>query len=156
MQIKKTIIFVVALLFVMSCAAGNAAEKLPYWVGEAKYLDADNTCVYVDGHQGTDEYIDLTSLVVDIYDPPQYQISANMILVDEYGNKRILPETWLYKYNSNLADRRMYAKYNNKWNYIPQPPYGCEANSNGVRPGGELIWWISYNMDFYGDTSRIR
>jgi hypothetical protein len=155
MKIKKVLILM-TLIFTMSCGFGSAEQKLPYWLPEIKYLDGNNTCIYVDCHHGIDKYVDMSSIVVNVYDPPQYQISANMIFVDEYGNKKIIPETWLYKYNSDFDGRRMYVKYNNKWNYIPQPPYGCEADSNGVRPGGELVWWISYNIDFYGDPSRMK
>lgn len=145
------------LLCVLSlCPHLSYAAELPSWVGAHPYYQGDQNYVLVQGYHGSDMYVDVSSITSKLYEPPLYEISAVVMIVDpQMGTQRFVTETWRYTYDPQYERRRMYVwgDQENDWKYVPK--FGdkgeCMANTVLVRPGGEFAWWQCYRMNFYYD-----
>ena len=106
------------------------------------------------GVRGMDIYVDVSSIVSKLYRPPEYEISAVVMIVDPSSDtQQFITHTWHYYYDVQYERRRMYVwdEQQHDWNYIPKFMENgeCSANTVLVRPGGEFVWWRCYRMNFY-------
>ncbi len=100
--------------------------------------------------------MDKSSVAVQKYAPPDYQIAVNVMRVsfttngfdlDLLNSPRIY-ETKTHYYYYNWDSRRMYRLISdNKYDYIP--PVGDYASNSSVIEG-ELAFYIAYHVKFYG------
>ena len=137
-----------------------SAAKLPSWVSENDYLNGDDNYILVNVHRQGDipqnvsrNYLDVSSVNVEYYDPPEYKINWQGIIID-YTGKRTgrYSATCRYIWSEYESDRRMYMKDLQKndgsWELII--PTDTSVHIRSIRKGGEIAWYICYGMDFYG------
>ncbi|WP_051598471.1 hypothetical protein [Selenomonas ruminantium] len=121
------------------------------------YLNGDRNWVLVNAKQGMAWYMDKSSVAVQKYAPPNYQIAVNVVTVslssngfelDLINSPRVY-ETETHYYYYNWDSRKMYRldTMANKWNYMP--PVGDYASTSHVIEG-ELAFYAAYHMKFYG------
>lgn len=111
------------------------------------YLDTNHNLLLCGGHMGTGWYVDKTSLVVQEYNPPKYQIAVNVVSVSnmDRGSQSVQVNTVYYRYNWDT--RKMYVLYDGTWHYLP--PVGSMAET-GHEFSGEMAFYLAYHMKFYG------
>ncbi len=134
------------ILFVGCCFLCSTA-----WAsGYPDYLNGDRNFLLCGGHMGVGWYVDKSSLVVQQYNPPVYQIAVNVLIVEnaDRGNTapfRVDTEEFLY----NWDERAMYrwGEKSSAWHYVP--PVGSMAET-GHHFAGEMAFYIAYHMKFYG------
>lgn len=134
------------MLFVVCCFLCSTA-----WAsGYPDYLNGDRNFLLCGGHMGVGWYVDKSSLVVQQYNPPVYQLAVNVLIVEDADRGNTVPsrmETKEYLYNWD--ERTMYCWWDEKsaWQYIR--PVGCMAET-GHFFAGEMAFYIAYRMKFYG------
>lgn len=145
MKIRR-VLQVVILLICCSIASIAFASGYP------DYLGGNRNLLFCGGHMGTGWYVDKTSLVVQEYNPPKYQIAVNVLQVNDAdrGNTSYSVHTVYWRYDWNT--RKMYRSntgYNN-WHYVP--PTGSLAET-GHEFSGEMAFYLAYHMKFYGSKT---
>lgn len=139
-RILTTMLFAVCFFF---CGTASAS-------GYLDYLNGDRNFLLCGGHMGIGWYVDKSSLVVQKYNPPVYQIAVNVLFVEDADRGNTVPsrvETEEFLYNWN--DRAMY-RWGEKsftWGYVR--PLGCMADTRH-HFAGEMAFYIAYHMKFYG------
>ena len=121
------------------------------------YLNGDPNWIMVNAKQGVAWYMDRSSVAVQKYEPPNYQIAINVVRVSlssngfdlDLVNSPIIHETETHYYYYNWDSRKMYAldRRTNQWGYMP--PVGTYASTSHVIEG-ELAFYVAYHMKFYG------
>lgn len=127
------------------------------------HLNGNPNYICVDGHMGTAWYVDRSSLVNQMYNPPQYILAINVVRArsayddeDDFYNggkgKIVGVTTYRFFYNWNL--RRMYVDRRtgaNDWRYLS--PNGSWAETGVAMPAGEMAFALAYNLRFYGSRA---
>jgi len=86
----KLNVWLLVMLLLLPSAAGQAGSMYPDTLGNGNY-------VCVDGGMGVGTYVDRSSVVVQQYNPPNYQIAINVVRIafsDEYWR---MHETYIYR-----------------------------------------------------------
>lgn len=91
------------------------------------------------GRMGTGLYVDKTSTVNEIYDPPYYKLAANVIAYDWDHNKEYSVETRYYEYNINTG--AIYV--NNKGPYYDRPRTNTSSKQRLVEEA-KIVWKAVY------------
>ena len=155
---RALFVFLLYLIMIPAiCLASDSKRPLPPWA-QYTYLNGNTNYVFLDIDRGIYSYLDVASVVIKRYDPPVYEISA--IIVSNSPDK---PEetlifsttTWKYIWSDYASDRVMFYKddlYHPDWTSIDAPPSTTSATTTTCRPGGEMAWWISYRIDFWGNS----
>lgn len=137
-------------LIILSSASISQASNYP------KHLNGDPNWVLVNAHQGVAWYMDKSSVAVQKYAPPDYQIAVNVMRVSfttngfdlNLLNSPQIYETETHYYYYNWDSKRMYKLgSDNKWHYMT--PVGDYASTSSVVEG-ELTFYTAYRMKFYG------
>ena len=139
---KKVIISFMAA--VMLFLLPSAVLAGPY----NEYLNGDTNFKICDGHMGMAWYVDLSSLNVNMYNPPEYIIGINVLTVDADNNYDVKKTTtYIFKYN--YTDQTMYVENTDTgiWRYLPEG--GSWAQTGVVQPAGEIAFEAAYGMPFY-------
>ena len=130
-------------------------------VASARYCDlypthiaGNKNYIFVDGHMGTAWYVDRSTLNVIRYAPPNYNITIDVVSVDNAnnGNTTIAHRSkFLFGYEFN--SHSMYFAPNNQsdWRYLN--PRGPWSATGIVMPAGEMAFFLAYNMTFYGSRA---
>ncbi len=154
-RLKITILTVAVLLLPSSAAFANFYPAT---------LDNGNL-VWVDGGMGMGCYADRTSVVVEQYEPPNYQIAISLVSVsfsDEYWRQH---ETYVggpYKIGKSLLLRFRYNWDRKSIAYIRKDCWRdwninrdyCHADGNPLIPNAAEVAFVSaYNMQFFGDKT---
>lgn len=149
----KTVFRIAMMLCVcLLCAHVSFAEEP--WFSAERYYQGDPNYVLVQERQEVRMYVDVSSIVSKIYEPPEYEISAVVMVVGpQPGAQRFLTETWHYHYDPQYRNRQMFVWDEQRGDWRRVPKFGdadsVTANTVLVRPGGEFVWWKCYQMDFY-------
>lgn len=128
-------------------------------------LDNGNL-VLVDAHRGVGTYADRSSVVVQKYSPPDYQIAINVISVifseDYYGVQKTYRKgpytkdkvsTHYFRYNWNRKSVA-FLNYMNVWVDWDINRDNCHADGDPFVPNtAETAFVSAYNMRFYGNTN---
>ena len=136
-KILLLVSFLCTLLF-----AGTVMASYP------DYLGGNRNLLLCGGHMGIGWYVDKTSLVVQEYNPPVYQIAVNVLSVPnaDRGNTSFDTHTVYWRYHWDT--RKMYRlDENGTWQYVP--PVGSMAQT-GHEFSGEMAFYLAYHMKFYG------
>lgn len=118
------------------------------------YLNGDTNFVRIDSHYNDAYYLDRSSIYVRKYEPPKYEIVANICSVKNayFGNTEIADiQTTEFKYDISKKNKwKMYYSYPSRtdWYYI-NPKY-TYANNGIVLPAGEMCFYLEYRIPFYG------
>jgi len=133
---KKTRMLLLLLVMVLVSTSIASAE---YPV----HLNGDRNYILCDGHHGIGYYVVADSLNSEVYNPPYYQISINVIAV---------PDADRGKTEIRHVDRRTYGYY---WNEKKMYLNGHYLNPNGSRAdgatkirAGEIAFELAYNIQF--------
>lgn len=136
---KKISIISVVLLLLLSTTAFAG----PY----QNYLNDDPNLPLCDGHMGTAWYVDLSSAVVNLYNPPHYIIGVNVITVDADAGY-VVKGTKAYQFKYNYNTQQMYVMDSTgNWQYIRHN--GSWAECGVVEPAGKIAFQQAYNTPFY-------
>ena len=140
---KRMLTMMIFIGCIFLCSTAGAS-------GYPDYLNGDRNFLLCGGHMGVGWYVDKSSLVVQQYNPPVYQIAVNVLTVEDAdrGNTapyRVDTEEFLY----NWDERAMYrwGEKSSAWHYVP--PVGSMAET-GHHFAGEMAFYIAYHMKFYG------
>lgn len=119
-----------------------------------KYLNGDRNYVLVDGTQGTAWYAVRNSLNVERYNPPNYIISINIVVVDnaDRGNTKI----------RGSKIHRFYYDWEFKKAYIQADDGSLsmlDPNAKGFRrtamaDRAEIVFYLAYKKKFWGSCSE--
>ncbi len=140
-------------LFPAACFAGNSYPDT---------LDNGNL-VLVDAHMGTGVYVDRSSVVVQKYAPPNYQLAINTIAVtfsDTYWKEH---QTYLngpytmgkvitqyFRYNWDRKAVAHYNSYTGSWRAWNIHRDNCHADGNPFVPNAaETAFVAAYHMRFF-------
>ena len=121
-------------------------------------LKNDPNYIYYGGAgTGISFFLDKTSINVNKYEPPVYIIAfINMSYSAGFPKggtpESVSPKTVWYKYNYD--SRKMYLGRQNvdgilSWEYIDPQEVNLNSTLNSVVTGGELAFYLAYNMSFY-------
>ncbi|WP_314093968.1 hypothetical protein [Selenomonas noxia] len=155
---RKTLqTLLLTMLIMLPCLIVNAEDIYPETMDTGNYI-------LVDGGMGEGIYADKSSVSVQTYDPPNYQIAINVVFVDfsddfwrqhqTYigGPYKIKgPSTLYFRYN---WDRKSvsYLTRNGWMDWNINRDY-CHADGNPLIPlCAEVAFVSAYNMRFYNDT----
>ncbi|MDQ0202856.1 hypothetical protein [Pectinatus haikarae] len=133
--------FITAILIIL---AASVASANPY----NEYLNGDPNFKLCDGHMGIAWYVDLSSLNVNLYNPPEYIIGINIISAnsdDNYAIQKIM--TYRFKYNYDRQAMYFEKPVTGEWKYIP--PDESWANTGVVQSAGEIAFRQAYGIPFY-------
>lgn len=116
-----------------------------------------NYIYYGGAGTGISFFLDKTSINVNKYEPPVYIIAfINMSYSAGFPKggtpESVSPKTVWYKYNYD--SRKMYLGRQNvdgilSWEYIDPQEVNLNSTLNSVVTGGELAFYLAYNMSFY-------
>ena len=140
---KTLILFLISVLISSTTFAASFADK---------FLDGDSRYIEVGGSMGNGFFIDRESVDVELYDPPIYIISMEMILVSGRSKLHSQPVSISFKYD--YENRKIY-KFDQNGNefYIDPDVYYGEGTGYQI-PAAELAFAIAYNLKFYGNMDQ--
>lgn len=158
MKVKIIALFVMAFMALGSCTA-FAHHINPYQT----YLNGDPNFIMCGAHMGVACYVKKSSVVVQNYDPPNFEIYVETIVADfqdyddqlakaglEYKLGKLTSH--LYRYNSNSMRMIEYLPSEGKWHYIK--PVGSMAETGHWYPG-EMAYYIAFHQKFYGSRQWL-
>ena len=90
-------------------------------------------------------YLQKSSLVVQKYDPPKYNIKITVITADR---KNRITDTQTVTFYYSYDRRRMYRYVDGKWEYLSSTNKDVEASK--WRDIGEITFCLANNRHFYG------
>lgn len=149
--------WLLAVLLMLPCMMVNAGDLYPETMDTGNY-------VLVDGGMGVGTYADKSSVAVQTYDPPNYQIAINVIHVafsDDFwrahetyigGPYKIRGTTTLY-FGYNWDRKAISYQTKNGWmDWNINRDYS-HAEGNPMLPQAAEVAFVSaYNMRFFNDT----
>lgn len=140
---KRHIISLIMSMLVIFTASTALAYQ-PY----AQYLNGYPNFKLCDGHMGTAWYVDLSSLNVNLYDPPTYIIGVNVLAADADNNYAVSNIT-TYRFQYNYTQQTLYVENPNtgSWRYID--PDDCWAETGIVLPAAKIAFYQAYGIPFY-------
>ena len=159
---KKVVWVVVAVIYLLlpNTSAGAWGNPYPGTLDNGNY-------VMVDGHQGVGRYADLSSRVVEIYNPPNYQIAINVVSVtfsDKYyrfhgtyigGPYEVYGVPRVMRFRYNFDKKKLWVEgANNTWKYWDIYQMHSYADGDPIYPyTAEAAFAAAYNMRFFGSTT---
>ena len=148
----KTVFRIAMMLCVcLLCAHVSFAEEP--WFSAERYYQGDPNYVLVQERQEVRMYVDVSSIVSKIYEPPEYEISAVVMVVGpQPGAQRFLTETWHYHYDPQYRNRQMFVwdehltigdvcRNSEMRTLLPRIPSWCVPAASSS--GGSATRWIS-------------
>ena len=125
----------------------------------------DNSLVLVDGHMGSGMYADLSSVVVQEYAPPEYQIAVNIVNIrfsGEYfqsyrtylNGPYTIGDVWTmyFRYHWDTKTVSVYNDRMEAWQEWDIHREHCHADGDPLIPqAAESAFIAAYHMKFYGD-----
>lgn len=112
-----------------------------------KHLYGNDQIQLAWGHMGTGAYIDKTSVVNEIYDPPYYKLAANVIHYDWDMNKEYSVETKYYEYNTNTGAIYITSPRGTWGPYYDRPRTNTSSNQRSVEEA-KIVWKTVYGMNW--------
>ena len=159
---KKVVWVVVAVIYLLLPNTSAAAWGRPY--PGTLYNGA---YVFVSGRMGGGQYVDMSSRVVEIYNPPHYQIAINVVGVefseDYYrahgtyigGPYKVHSDQRLMKFRYDYATKAIWVLGSaGVWKYWDIYQVHSVADGHPLIPySAEAAFAAAYNMRFFGSTT---
>ena len=136
------------LMLMLLTIFGTASAKVPH------YLNV-RVLILSGMHGGTAWYLDKSSVLVEIDDPPAYVITYQLFPARydlETGEIIRVYEALQEKYLYNVKEHEMRKFNGTEWDYIP--PIGSLAET-GNEFSGEMAFYIAFGKKFYGGRQWI-
>jgi len=141
----RKIVLTMVAFFLLMCQSAFAANPYP------PTLDNGNL-VFVDGQMGYGFYAVRSSVNVQNYNPPQYQIAINTISVNVDNGERGKVRTHYFKYNWDSKTVYYYSEQKDAWiMWDVNRSYGHAEGAPMIPNLAEVAFVSAYNMRFYGD-----
>ena len=142
---KTLILFLISFLISSTTFAASFADK---------FLDGDSRYIKVGASMGAASYFDRDSVKVELYEPPIYIISMEILSVPIHpaNGNTIYSRSIRFKYD--YENRKIYTfdRDNNEIYIDPDVYYG---EGSGYRiPAAEAAFAIAYNLKFYGNMDQ--
>ncbi len=127
-------------------------------------LDNGNL-VLVDGGMGVGRYADRTSVVVERYVPPDYQIAINLVSVtfsDDYwrqhetyiGGPYTMGEVFSLRFRYHWGRKSIAYQFGNQWqDWDINRDYSHAEGDPMIPNTAEVAFVSAYNMKFFGDKT---
>lgn len=137
-KFSKVLSIFILTLFISVCSNIGQADA------SRGYYNGDPNCPKVGMYHNRDIYIYKSSVHVDEYNPPIYQITGTVFFIDQSTGEctNTHEETFRYNYKKGT----MYVKNSNNWEQISSGSYNATAMLN-LGTGLEFFR-TAYNMDF--------
>ncbi|SFH90593.1 hypothetical protein SAMN04487861_10811 [Selenomonas ruminantium] len=141
---KKIVLTLLAFLL-LTCQSAFAANPYP------RTLDNGNL-VFVAGHMGYGIYAIRSSVDVQLYQPPKYQIAINSITVNVDTGQRGDVEIHYFRYNWDTKTVYYYSQQKDTWlKWDLNCTYSFATGAPFVPNLAEVAFVSAYNMKFYGN-----
>ena len=154
------LVFAVVSLLLPNANAGAWGSPYPGTLYDGKY-------VLVSGRMGGGQYADMSSRVVEIYNPPHYQIAINVVGVQFSEDYYRAHGTYIggpYKVHSDQRLMKFRYDYDTKaiwvlgsagvWKYWDIYQVHSVADGHPLIPySAEAAFAAAYNMRFFGSTT---
>jgi len=147
---RKKLIIPIMLLLTFICSTAFAFEY-------PTYLSGDRNFIICGGHMGLACYVKKSSVVVQNYAPPNFEIYVETVIADFNDSKGwpVAPNVYklseitpmVFRYNSDTTRMTRYNSKNKTWDYIM--PAGAMAQTGHWYPG-EMAYYIAFHQKFYG------
>ncbi|WP_026766385.1 hypothetical protein [Selenomonas ruminantium] len=158
-RLFKSLFFLLLCSILLSAFTADSyaapSKKIPGWIKHGDFFKGSSNYIILQFRQGYATCLDVNTVSVLEYNPPEYKIQASMVTFDPSG--RWCDESsrmWKYIWSDVLSERHMYIHESNGWFEIPRLTCKRSNYEEGCMVGGEIAWYISYNMDFYGDRNQ--
>lgn len=139
---KKLLSFIVlAIILLMPLNNSHAWET---------YLWGNTNYVQIETQQGTNYYVDLSSIYVKEYNPPIYKLVGNLVVVRNNQIVKTIPQEFKYDI-SKRNNWKMYYLSKNSGLYKYLKPQYTSSQNGIILPMGELMFYSAYRMPFYGN-----
>lgn len=159
---KKVVWVVVAVIYLLLPNTSAAAWGEPY--PDTLYNGA---YVLVSGRMGGGQYVDMSSRLVEIYNPPHYQIAINVVSVtfseDYYrahgtyigGPYKVYSDQRLMKFRYDYDTKAIWVLGSaGVWKYWDIYRVHTIADGHPLIPySAEAAFAAAYNMRFFGSTT---
>ena len=136
----KKCLCIAGIIFIMMYSIVYAGEY-------QEYLNEDKNYPLCTAHMGHAQYVNLNTVDVVYYHPPQYIISADIISVDSDKDNRI---DWVrnvnFKYDYHTKKMYSSTDKSKKWDFIPHN--GAYYQSSWQK-AGEILFHHVYKISFY-------
>jgi hypothetical protein len=125
----------------------------------------DGNLVLVDAHMGVGAYADRSSVAVQKYEPPNYQIAINIVgvqfseeyfkahqnyLHSPYTMDGVRTECFRYNWDRKSVSHQ---RYDGTWHDWDINRFNCHADGQPFVPNtAETAFVAAYNMRFYNET----
>ena len=152
----RTVMLVLAAMLLLSAAA--LANPYP------ATLDNGNL-VLVDGGMGVGKYADRSSVAVERYAPPNYQIAINLVLVtfsDDYwrqhktyiGGPYTMGDVFTLRFRYHWGRKSMSYQLGKQWqDWDINRDYSHAEGEPMIPNAAEAAFVSAYNMKFFGDKT---
>ena len=145
-MIKKFVaVMIFSFVAAFSVSICSAYHPHDYYEGDPYYGDPNYKYVW-GGNDYTNFYIDLSSIDVQEYNPPHYQIAGTFVSYSGYYHKVGTPKYMVRRYN--WYAKESYHLDNGTWKQDKTNGTDNIAISN--RRFADALFRAAYNMDFYG------
>ncbi len=145
----------IVAMFVMVFVMAIASETFALGV-YPDYLGGDKNYVICNAHMGTGYYADLSSLAVMQYNPPNYALAINVVVVPDADiGKTSISDVRKYRFAYRYDVRKMYliidkGRLADEDELRLLNPNGNYAESGVSVPAGEIAFYKAYGIPFYG------
>ena len=121
--------------------------------------------VLVDGGMGVGRYADRTSVTVEQYEPPNYQIAINLVSVtfsDDYwrqhdtyvGGPYVIGDVFTVRFRYHWGRKSIAYKFGGQWqDWEINRDYSHAEGDPMIPNTAEVAFVSAYNMKFFGDKN---
>ncbi len=152
-RLTLTAIFVVACIFSATTAQAIGRVANEREILADMYAHPANYIRYGGASIGLSFLIARNSLNVELYNPPNYIISARRITHHNGITKESIEGDDIIRYKYDFAAKKMYMEKqdqnkNVSWEYL-EPADNKSYHYDNLVAAGEFLFYIAYNMSFY-------
>ena len=143
---KFVAVMIFAFVAAFSVSICSAYHPHDYYDGDPYYYDSNYKYIH-GGNDYSSYYLDLSSIDVQEYNPPHYQIAATIVGYGGYFHKVYKPFDTVIRYNWYTKETYYQNDYGN---WIKRKTEGTDNISINARRMADALFRAAYKMDFYG------
>lgn len=112
-----------------------------------QYLNGNRNFILCDGHMGEGRYVDASSLNSEVYSPPQYVISIDIVSVPDADRGRInISSRSKVQFFYDLNDHHVYVRTATGIRILN--PNGTRASGANLVRAAEIAFELAYKIKF--------
>ena len=116
------------------------------------YLGGDKAYPLIETRRGTAWYLDIGSIYAELYNPPEYILTAYLIKLDDADKGNTIPGRMIplrIRYNTQTMTM-YYDREPGKNQWAAVVPFDGWLRTGVVLPAGEAAYYLFYEEKFYG------